>query len=157
MTDDKLTASDAMQVMVVVQACHQRTAPRMDDRDVVLATASVWAELFNAYRLTLADLVAGVKKRALSHAEAPEPAEIIHHAREIRRDRDTRTGPTPDYERACELKGSDTHELANRRRLDTAVTAIADGKTIPNHEPAYRRGIAAVREAMGWKPPAGRP
>lgn len=151
-----LTASDAMQVMVVVQACHQRTAPRMDDRDVVLATASVWAELFNAYRLTLPDLVAGVKKRALFHADAPEPAEIIHFAREIRRDRDTRTGPTADYERACELKGSDTRELANRRRLDAVVTAIADGKTVHNHEHAYRRGMAEIREAMGWKPPTER-
>ena len=130
MTDDTLTASDAMQVMIVVQACHQRTAPRMDDREVVLATASVWAELFNEYRLSLPDLVAGVKKRALSHAEAPEPAEIIHFAREVRRERDARRGPTVDYERACELKGDDTRELANRRRLDAVVTSIAERKTI---------------------------
>ena len=130
MTDHELSASDAMQVMVVVAACHQRTAPRMDDREVVLATASVWAELFNAYRLTLPDLVAGVKKRALSHAEAPEPAEIIHHAREIRRERDARRGPTAEYERACELKGADTRELANRRRLDAVVTSIAERRSI---------------------------
>lgn len=124
-----ITTSDAMQVMLIVQACHQRTAPRMDDRDVVKATATVWAELFNEYRLTLPDLIAGVKRRALTQPEAPEPAEIIHHAREIRRDRDARTGPTPEYETACELKGGDTHELA-RKRLNSVVTAIAERKSL---------------------------
>lgn len=126
----ELTASDAMRVMLVVQACHPRTAPRMDDLDAVRVTATVWAELFSEYRLTLADLEAGVKKRALSHAEAPEPAEIIHHAREIRRERDARRGPTAEYERACELKGADTRELANRRRLDAVVTSIAERRSI---------------------------
>jgi hypothetical protein len=128
---DKLTASDAMQVMLIVQACHQRTAPRMDDRDVVKVTAGVWADLFNEYRLTLADLVAGVKKRALSHPEAPEPAEIIHFAREVRRDRDARRGPTADYEATCELKGADTQELAhNRNRIQGVITSIADAKSL---------------------------
>lgn len=96
---DELTTSDAMQVMLIVQACHQRTAPRMDDRDVVTITAGIWAELFNAYRLTLTDLIAGVKKRALTHAEAPEPAEIIHFAREIRRDRSERETTAQRQER----------------------------------------------------------
>lgn len=126
-----VTTSDAMQVMIVVQACHQRTAPRIDDRDVVTATATIWAELFNAYRLTLPDLIAGVKKRALSHAEAPEPAEIIHFAREVRRERDARTGPTVDYETRCELKGVDTQQRA-RDRLQAVVTSIAEKKSIGN-------------------------
>lgn len=129
----KLTPSDVMQVMVTIQACHHRTAPRMDDRDVVITTAEVWAELFNEYGLTLVDLKAAVKKRALSHADAPEPAEIIHFARGIRRERDARTGPTPDYEHRCELKGDDTQELArNRQRLSTIVTSITDRKAIGN-------------------------
>lgn len=127
----QLTASDAMQVMLIVQACHQRTAPRMDDRDVVKATAAIWAELFNEYRLTLPDLIAGVKRRALTHAEAPEPAEIIHFAREIRRDRDARKGPTSDYETVCEMKGEDTQELArNRNRLQGVITSITDAKSL---------------------------
>ncbi len=122
-----------MQVMLIVQACHQRTAPRMDDREVVTITATVWAELFNEYRLTLTDLTDGVKKRALTHPEAPEPAEIIHFAREIRRDRDARTGPTPHYETTCELKGADTQELArNRNRLHSVITSITDTKSIGN-------------------------
>ena len=129
---DELTTSDAMQVMVIVQACHQRTAPRMDDLDVVKATASIWAELFNEYRLTLPDLIAGVKRRALTQADAPEPAEIIHHAREIRRDRDSRRGPTADYERLCESKAAGAHELANQRRLDGVVRSISDARSIGN-------------------------
>lgn len=81
------TTSDAMQVMLMIQACHHRTAPRMDDEQVAMATAGTWAELFSVYRLELPDLIAAVKKRALTHADAPEPAEIITFAREIRRDR----------------------------------------------------------------------
>lgn len=126
-----ITTSAAMKVMLTVQACHQRTAPRMDDRDVIKATATIWAELFNAYQLTLPDLIAGVKKRALTHPEAPEPAEIIHFAREIRRDRDARTGPTAAYEAVCELKGQDTRELAgNRERLAGVIASIAESKAI---------------------------
>ena len=82
--------SDAIEVMGVVAACHHRTAPRMDDRQAVLVTAGVWAELFSVYNLSLADLVAAVKKRALTAPDAPEPAEIIAVAREIRRDRSDR-------------------------------------------------------------------
>jgi hypothetical protein len=106
------TAADALEVMTIVAACHHRTAPRMDDRQAAIATARVWAELFSAHRLDLPDLIAGVKKRALSQADAPEPAEIIHHAREIRRDRDARTGPTRAYEALCESKSEDAAELA---------------------------------------------
>lgn len=127
------STSDAIEVMGVVAACHHRTAPRMDDREIVLAVAQVWADLFSAYRLTLDDLIAGVKKRALSHADAPEPAEIIHFAREIRRDRDARKGPTSEYETVCELKGKDTQQLArNRQRLSGSgvITSIAEAKSV---------------------------
>lgn len=82
-----ITTADAMEVMFTVQACHHRTAPRMDDDQVTLATATIWADLFNTYRLELPDLKAAVKKRAETQADAPEPAEIIAVAREIRRDR----------------------------------------------------------------------
>ena len=113
-----ITTADALDIMTIVAACHRRTAPRMDDEEATLATATIWAELFNEYRLTAADLAAGVKKRALTHADAPEPAEIIHYAREIRRDRNDRTGPTDAYEALCESKSTDADELAaNRARL----------------------------------------
>ncbi len=82
------TASEAIEVMGVVAACHHRTAPRMDDREAVLATARIWAALFKVHGLELADLNAAVMKRAASGAvDAPEPAEIITAARAIRMDR----------------------------------------------------------------------
>jgi len=124
------TTADALEVMLVVQACHHRTAPRMDDRDVALATAAIWAELFSAYRLELPDLIAAVKKRGATHPDAPEPAEIIHFAREIRHDRDARTGPTPAYEQLCESKSPDSDELAQRRRLAAVVNGVAQRKAI---------------------------
>lgn len=118
-----ITPADAMQVMLVVQACHRRTAPRMDDEQVTRATATIWAELFNVHQLDLADLIAAVKRRAATAVDAPEPAEIIAVAREIRRDRDARTGPTAAYEQLCESKAPDAAELeANRARI-AAITA----------------------------------
>jgi hypothetical protein len=85
------TISDAIEVMGVVAACHHRTAPRMDDREAVMVTAKVWADLFEYHNLDLADLKAAVMKRAASGAvDAPEPAEIITVARAIRMDRSDR-------------------------------------------------------------------
>lgn len=126
-----ITPADAMQVLLIVQACHRRTAPRMDDEDAIRVTAGIWAELFNHHRLELPDLIAAVKRRALTEADAPEPAEIITVARQIRRDRDAATGPTPAYEALCEAKGEDAHELAaNRNRLAEITTGF--GKDIPD-------------------------
>lgn len=85
-----ITSADALEVMAVVAACHYRTAQRLDDREAALVTARIWADLFNEYRLEQADLVAAVKKRATREPSAPEPAEIIQFAREIRRDRSDR-------------------------------------------------------------------
>lgn len=124
-----ITTADALDVMTVVAACHRRTAPRMDDEEATLATAAIWAELFNEYRLTLADLVKGVKKRALSHADAPEPAEIIHHAREVRRERSARAKDRSGYEALCESKSNDTAELAANRARLAEITAHV-GKSV---------------------------
>lgn len=116
-----LTTSDAMKVMVAVQACHPRTASRMDDPEVTLATASVWADMFNAYGLTVPDLVAGVKQRAQQRPEAPEPAEIIEAARAIRRDRTERES---DDERKAREDAWDKELMAlNRERLEELVAA----------------------------------
>lgn len=126
-----ITTADAMEIMLVVQRCHPRTAPRMDDPDVNEAIASMWAELFNEYRLEYRDLETGVKKRALHEREAPEPAEIITFARASRRERDERTGPTPEYQTLCESKAEDAQELANNRaRLAAMLNPIARQKSI---------------------------
>lgn len=114
------TTADALEVMTIVAACHHRTAPRMDDEHAALATASVWAELFSAYRLELADLIAAVKKRALTHPDAPEPAEIIAFAREIRRDR---------AERETEAERQ-AREDRRDAALEARITALANTKAI---------------------------
>jgi hypothetical protein len=115
--------------MTLVAACHHRTAPRMDDREAARATASVWAELFSTYRLELPDLLAAVKKRALSHAEAPEPAEIITFAREIRRDR-------------CERESD-----AERRAREDQRDAELDGRTL--RAITTHTGAPSIGKAVG--------
>ena len=135
--------ADAIEVMTIVAACHHRTAPRMDDLDVVKATADTWAEIFSLYHLELPDLIKAVKRRAATHADAPEPAEIIAVAREIRRSRDAQQGPSPEYEALCESKAIDAAELAelrrarataaiteNKPRIDALVAGLADQKAI---------------------------
>lgn len=123
------TRADALEVMTLVIACHHRTAPRMDDPEVTLATAQVWADLFDEYKLELPDLQAAVKKRALSHAEAPEPAEVIAFARDIRRERAERES---DAERQAREDHRDAAlEKRNRDRLAVLVGQIAESKAIP--------------------------
>jgi len=117
-----ITRADALEVMAIVTACHRRTGPRLDDRDVARATADIWAELFNAHRLALPDLIAAVKMRAQFEPAAPEPAEIIQFARKIRKDRRDETGPSPEYEALCESKAEDAAELA-ALRAERALSA----------------------------------
>lgn len=134
------TTADALDVLMLVAACHRRTAPKLDDRAAALATASVWAELFNAHRLQLPDLLAGVKMRAQFERDAPEPAEIITFARKIRQDRRADEGPTPEYEALCESKAEDAAELAALRR-ERELNA-------PKQRPAL---AAAISELAGRK------
>lgn len=117
MTQPTCSTRDAGQVLVLVAACHRKTAPRLDDREAALATAVTWAELFSAHRLTLPDLQAGVKLRAQHEPVAPEPAEIIEFARKVRRDRQDSEGPTPEYEALCESKAEDAEELSVLRAV----------------------------------------
>lgn len=114
------STADALEVMTIVAACHHRTAPRMDDEQATLATASVWADLFSTYRLELRDLIAAVKKRALSHPDAPEPAEIITYAREIRRERAER-------ESTAEREAREDQRDAE---LERRIAALANAKAI---------------------------
>ena len=80
------TPADALRVMMIVAACHHHTAPRIDDREVALATATIWAELFDEYNFSTDELIAAVKKRAKTCPEAPEPADVIRVARATRSD-----------------------------------------------------------------------
>lgn len=107
------TTADALKVMTIVAACHQRSAPRMDDPEATAIIADVWAELFSAYDLHLDDLVAAVKRRALMEPEAPapEPGQIVRYARDIRRERAAREQGDPE-KRAL-------HEARIDRKIET--------------------------------------
>lgn len=119
--------ADALEVMAIVAACHHRTAPRMDDHEATLVTARIWAGLFDVYKLELADLIAAVKKRALSFADAPEPAEIIQFAREIRRDRTERES---DADREARQDRRDAELDRRALREITARTGLTVGKSV---------------------------
>lgn len=123
------TTADALEIMTIVAACHHRTAPRMDDHEAALATARVWADLFSTYRLELPDLIAAVKKRAATHPDAPEPAEIITFAREIRRDRAERE---TDAERRAREDARDADLEANQARLAALIQPAIDAATVPD-------------------------
>jgi hypothetical protein len=96
----------------------------MDDREVVLVTAEIWAELFQVYNLSKDDLVAAVKKRARGAADAPEPAEIIAVAREIRRERAERETTEERHKREAAIDAKaegrvrSLSEFANRFAID---------------------------------------
>lgn len=123
------SVSEAIEVMGVVAACHHRTAPRMDDREAVLAIAQVWAEMFTYHQLDVEDLKAAVMRRAANGAaDAPEPAEIIMVARAIRRDRTERE--TTEQRQARE-NAWDAELLArNRKRLSELINPVAESKGI---------------------------
>ncbi|WP_200996475.1 hypothetical protein [Mycobacteroides chelonae] len=123
------TTADALEVMTVVTACHHRTAPRMDDPEATMATAKVWARVFSPWNLDLADLIAAVEKRAATHAESPEPAEIIAFARDIRTDRAQR------------------ESREQREVREAAIDAKAEGRSAEIAQFASRFGIGS-KEAV---------
>lgn len=126
-----ITVADAMKVMTAVAVCHHRTAPRMDDAEVVRVTAQIWANMFNAQKLALTDLLAAVEKRAgEGHHEAPEPGEIIAFARVIRSERASRESRA---EREARENAWDQKLLeANQRRLARELRGF--GKQVPELE-----------------------
>ncbi|AKJ72083.1 replicative helicase loader/inhibitor [Gordonia alkanivorans] len=111
------TQAEAMKVMLVVSACHQRTAPRIDDPEVTATIANVWADLFGAYNLELPDLVAAVKRRALKEPDkpAPEPGEIVKYAREIR------------AERAAKEQADPQQRALHEAKIDRKIASYAGG------------------------------
>lgn len=139
------TYADALDVMLVVQACHPRTAPRQDDPEVTDAMANVWAEIFDAYGLELPDLRAAVKRRAVKEpgCSAPEPGEIVKYAREIRNERAAKEQADP-AQRAI-------HEAKIDARVEQLVAPLAAtfGRTDrPAIEPRLARRAAPDPERM---------
>lgn len=154
-----ITTADALELVALVAACHYRTAPRMDDREVVLATASVWAELFNEHKFDLPDLIAAVKQRAKGISEAPEPADIIRVARAIRAERNEREelAELEARQSTWEAKGADdTPAIAapapaprgkSTPRLDRAREALQTCRGKRECQPALVEYTAALAEA----------
>ncbi len=106
-----ISTGEALELMMVVAACHQRTAPRVDDQDVALATASVWAELLNEFDFGKDELVAAVKSRAKFTTEAPEIADIIRVARSERNEGFAKTnGLAPAADTDRRFSGDDKAE-----------------------------------------------
>ena len=64
---------------------HRRTAIRPANTKEAQAIAIAWARIFARYGLERATLLEAVDERAASNPVAPEPAEIVAVAREIRR------------------------------------------------------------------------
>lgn len=125
------TTADALEVMAEISACHPRTAPRMDDREAIMAMATIWAELFSEWNLDLADLKAAVRKRVHEGlSDAPEPAELITVARSIR---SVRTQSESRVEREARENAWDQKLLeANQRRLARELRGF--GRQVPELE-----------------------
>lgn len=144
MTQPTCSTRDAGQVLVLVAACHRKTAPRLDDREAALAIAATWAELFSAHNLTLPDLLAGVKLRAQHEPDAPEPADIIQFARKVRLDRPRTQADIDRLEALAESKSEDAAELAALREQRAIAPKVENpsimgrilttGKRVPNAE-----------------------
>jgi hypothetical protein len=92
-----ITTADTLEIMAVVAACHHRTAPRMDDEQAAVATATLWTELFEEFDFGKGELIAAVKSRAKMCPDAPEPADIIRVARSRRSDEMARTPIRPAH------------------------------------------------------------
>ncbi|WNM74333.1 helicase loader [Gordonia phage Thimann] len=136
------THADALEVMLVVQACHPRTAPRQDDPEVTDAMAIVWAEMFDAFGLELDDLRAAVKRRAVKEpgCPAPEPGEIVKYAREIRNERAAKEQADP------ELRAG--HEARIDAKVERMISPLA-AKLGRLDRPALRAIHAPTRETPG--------
>lgn len=163
-----ITTADALDVMAIVAACHPRTAPRMDDEEAAVTTATVWAELFNAHKLSCDDLAEGVKLRAASQSDAPEPADIINAAKTVRRNRtesESREArearqasldavkPEPDAVRAISV-GFVPGPAPQTDRLEAARDALQDipGGSMHSRTPAHAELCqAAIREYFAAK------
>lgn len=155
------TQADALDVMLIVQACHPRTAPRQDDLEVTNAMAVVWAEMFDAFDLDLADLRAAVKRRAVKEpgAPAPEPGEIVKYAREIRAERSAREQADPDKRaaREAQIDARIEHAIApiaanlgrlDRPRLPAAPAAARTAGPDPDRMAQARAELDAIRGAQ---------
>lgn len=109
----------------VYQACtgYDQYLPQLSEQ-----VAKSWGKTFAHYKLSIEDLMDGVDKVYQEHGSGyrPLPYDIAMAARAIRRDRDAKTGPTPEYEALCNSKAADVEAL---RRI-TRRTGVSVGREI---------------------------
>lgn len=70
------------------------------------ATVDAWAEGIAEYKLSLEDVLEGVKITYRDNGSGFKPLvkDIVQAGRMARRERDAKTGPTPEYEALCDSK-----------------------------------------------------
>lgn len=113
------TNAEAAAVLAKVAIAHRRTAPKIDTREERAAYAETWARIFSRYGLELPDLIAAVERRAAVDADAPEPAEIVAHARAIRAERASRENADREIRQSREDRMD--------RQLESRVAELARG------------------------------
>lgn len=73
---------------------------------------AAWSEAANPHKLSQDDMLAAVTAfYADESGRAMQVADLIRLGRQIRRERDAETGPTPEYQALCESKFA-TYETA---------------------------------------------
>ncbi|ORL93432.1 hypothetical protein A5N78_04670 [Prescottella equi] len=113
------TNAEAAAVLAKVSLAHRRTAPKIETREGQAAYAETWARIFSRYNLELPDLIEAVERRAATESVAPEPAEIVAHARAIRSERASRENADRDTRQAFEDRRD--------RALESRFDALAAG------------------------------
>ncbi|BCI54977.1 hypothetical protein NIIDNTM18_42550 [Mycolicibacterium litorale] len=88
------------------------------------ATVDAWAEAIEEYRLSLEDVLAGVKRAYRENGSGfkPLPKDIVQAARMERKERTDRLGPTPEYEALCDSKYISYEEALQRLQKRTGQT-----------------------------------
>ena len=92
------------------------------------ATVDAWGEAIGEWKLNLPDVLEGVKMAYRDNGSGfkPLPRDIVQAARNVRKDRTDREGPTERHEAICNSKAADEDAL---RRI-TARTGQAFGKSL---------------------------
>lgn len=114
-----MTPTEAAQVLGKC-ACFD---PAFSKPDTMLAVG--WAEAFSRYDLDLGDLLEAVTRHYCESADRAMPKHLIHHGREIRRDRAER-------EKAIPALTSAPADETRRAEVMRLVRGLAEQKAVEN-------------------------
>ena len=93
------------------------------------ATVDAWGEAIAEYKLSLPDVLEGVKLAYRDNGSGfkPLPRDIVQAARAVRKDRTDREGPTAAQEAICDSKAADEAAL---RRITRRTGQVAVGRGV---------------------------